>query len=101
MNTQPLRRIASQSSVRAAIVAAVGLVRLAVDLRFEPVEDSAYDRGANRVKLFLRPSHLAEICTPSAYDQKDRIDDTCEEQRIISCQNGRRIQEYDAEFLGK
>ena len=70
-----------------------------MDFRLEPVQDDAYVRRADRIKLFLGPPYLVAIGAAGADDQKDGIDDAREQQRIISCQNRGRIQYYDAELL--
>src|SRR5882762_10222156 len=76
-----------RSGTRAAVIAAVGLVRRAVDLRLEPVKNGADDRRADRLQPFLGPPYLVEIAISGADDQNDRINDAREEQRIIGCQN--------------
>ena len=69
------------------VIAAIGLVRRAVDLRLEPVKDGAYDRRADRIQMFLSPPYSVEIGISGADDQDDRINDAGEEKRIIRCQD--------------
>src|SRR5213080_3817725 len=92
-------RVVPRSAARAAVIAAIGLVRRAVDLRLEPVEDGTYDRRTDCIQLLLGPSYLVKIGISGADDQNDRVDDAREEQRIVGCQNRGRVEEYDAEGL--
>src|SRR6476620_6288355 len=90
---------APRSRAQAAVIAAMGLVRRAVDLRLEPVKDGAYDRRADRIQMFLGPPYPVEIGIAGADDQDDRINDAGEEQRIIRCQDRGRVQKYHVERL--
>src|SRR5438105_14416995 len=85
---------ALRSAARAAVIAAVGLVRRAVDLWLEPVEDGTYDRRTDCIQLLLGPPYLVKIGISGADDQNDRVDDAREEQRIVGCQNRGRVEEY-------
>ena len=88
-----------RSRAQAAVIAAIGLVRRAVDLRLEPVKDGAYDRRADRIQMFLGPPYSVEIGISGADDQDDRINDAGEEKRIIRCQDRGRVQKNHAERL--
>jgi hypothetical protein len=67
--------------------------------RLEPIEHSADDRRADRIQQFLCLLDLVEIRASGADDQKDRVHHASKEQRVISSQDWRRVQEYEAELL--
>src|SRR5258705_4086294 len=88
---------APRSRAQAAVIAAMGLVRRAVDLRLEPAKDGAYDRRADRIQMFLRPPYPVQIGIARADVQDDRINNAGEKQRIIRCPDQWAGEKYPVE----
>src|SRR5215211_713304 len=78
-----------RSRAQAAVISTVGLVRAAVPLRLEPVENRPDDRRTNRLQLLPGAPHLVEVRAAGADYQQNRIDDAGKEQGIIGGENGR------------
>ena len=71
-----------------------------MELALEPIENGSEDRCADRFELLLNPSYLVQIGGSRSDDQDDRVNDAREQQRIVGCQNRRRVEEHHAEGLG-
>src|SRR5439155_26493237 len=84
------------SARRVEVISPIGLVRPAVELWVELVQDRADDPGADRFQLLFRPADLFPIGASGPDHQKDAIHHAAEEHRVIDRQDRRGIQENDA-----